>query len=102
MSARTVEQILCCPNGCEAERGNSCGAEAVGPEVRSALRAAGYEIVPVTATTAMENACIRASLAFLIAHKLSAIWPWSRNRNHVRGNIQACWRAMLATSKEAP
>lgn len=76
----------------------------VGPEaadrILSALRAAGWEVVPQRATEAMETACIKASLAFLIAHKIKAIWPWTRNRSHVRGNIQACWTAMLTAAAQ--
>lgn len=66
----------------------------------SALRAAGWEVVPQRATVEMETACIKASLAFLIAHKIKAIWPWTRNRSHVRGNIQACWTAMVTAAQE--
>ena len=44
MSARDLDQILCCPHGCEAERGETCGAATVGPEIRAALSAAGWVV----------------------------------------------------------
>jgi hypothetical protein len=65
----------------------------------SALAAAGYAVVPVEPTEAMENACIRASMAYLALHALKSIWPW-HNRRHVRGNIRTCYRAMLAAAGE--
>lgn len=46
MSAQDLDQILCCPHGCEAERGETCGAATVGPEIRAALTAAGWAVVP--------------------------------------------------------
>lgn len=51
-------------------------------------------VVPVTPTVEMENACIRASMAYLALHALKSIWPW-HNRRHVRGNIRACYTAMV-------
>ena len=85
----------------EALHGDAGGSD-VTPAVLAAItaylrhmRAAGFVQMPAEATEAMETACIKASLAFLIAHKIKAIWPWSRNRSHVRENIRVCYRAMV-------
>lgn len=87
------------------DRGISGSAVTYGRDantILSALTAAGYAVVPVKATEEMETACIKASLAFLIAHKIKAIWPWSRNRRYVRENVRVCYAAMLTAAAQEP
>lgn len=91
MSARDLDQILCCPHGCEAERGETCGAATVGPEIRAALSAAGWVVVPREPTVEQFEAARERDEGIILNENGTV--PYS--------GYALIYRAMIAAAQEA-